>query len=138
MKRLLRRNRRGQTLVEFALIFPLFALILFGLFDMGRAVLYFSTISNASREAVRLAIVDQTIPLIQQEAVDSAEAVMSLSTGDVTVTFLAPDLTATGTCPATPGIGCVAMVRIEYQFLPATPFVGILQLGAETHQVIEH
>ena len=138
MKRLLRRNRRGQTLVEFALIFPLFALILFGLFDMGRAVLYFSTISNASREAVRLAIVDQNIPLIQQEAVDSAESVMSLTTGDVAVSFLAPDLTATGTCPSTPGIGCVAMVRIEYQFLPATPFVGMLQLGAETHQVIEH
>jgi Flp pilus assembly protein TadG len=138
MKRLLRKNRRGQTLVEFAIVFPLFALILFGLFDMGRAVLYFSTISNASREAVRLAIVDQTVASIEQEAIDSAGAVMSLSTDDVTVSFLAPDLTATGTCPASPGPGCVAMVRIDYEFQPATPFVGVLQLGAETHQVIEH
>jgi hypothetical protein len=28
-------------------------------------------------------------------------------------------------------------VRIDYQFQPATPFVGVLQLGAETHQPIE-
>ena len=60
-----RRDRsRGQSLVEFALILPIFLLILFGLFDMGRAVYYWSTINNASREAARELIVDQTFVMV--------------------------------------------------------------------------
>lgn len=137
MLKIRRRNRRGQTLVEFALVLPIFLLVLLGLFDMGRAVFYFSTLSNASREAVRLAIVDQNVGDIQQEAVDSAGGVMVVDGTDVSVAFLAPNLTTTGTCPASRSIGCVVRVSIDYEFLPATPFVGVLQLGAETHQPIE-
>lgn len=138
MRKLLRRGHgRGQTLVEFALIVPIFLLVLLGLFDMGRAVFYFSTISNASREAVRLAIVDQNVGAIRQEAIDSAGAVMLVAPADVTINFLAPNLTSTGTCPAAHSIGCVVEVQIDYEFQPATPFVGVLQLGAETHQPIE-
>ncbi|HLE59087.1 MAG TPA: TadE family protein, partial [Candidatus Limnocylindria bacterium] len=55
------RSRRGQTLVEFALILPIFLLVLVGIFDMGRAVYAYNTISNASRQAVRLGIVDQNV-----------------------------------------------------------------------------
>jgi Flp pilus assembly protein TadG len=47
----------GQSLVEFALIFPLIILLLMGLFDIGRAVLYYSTLNTAAREGTRLAIV---------------------------------------------------------------------------------
>jgi len=48
------RRLRGQSLVEFALILPIFLLVLFGLVDMGRAVYANSTLSQASREAARL------------------------------------------------------------------------------------
>ena len=54
------RNRRitaGQSLVEFALIFPLFLLLIMGLFDIGRAIFYFSTLNTAVREGTRFAIV---------------------------------------------------------------------------------
>ena len=54
---LLRRKSRGQTLVEFALILPIFVLLLVGIFDFGRAIYAYNTISNAAREAVRVAIV---------------------------------------------------------------------------------
>lgn len=52
-----RQSRRegGQSLVEFALIFPIFVLMLFGLIDMGRAVYANNTLSQAAREATRLA-----------------------------------------------------------------------------------
>ena len=130
-------DRRGQALVEFALVVPLFLLVVLGLFDMGRAVLYHSTISNASREAVRLGIVDQNTADIQQEAVDVASSVMRVNTTDVAVTFLNPDLSA-GTCATPPyQIGCVVRVRITHQFAPATPFVPALTLSAETQQPIE-
>ena len=45
----------GQSLVEFALIFPIFVLMLFGLIDMGRAVYTNNTLSQTAREATRLA-----------------------------------------------------------------------------------
>lgn len=138
MRKLFRRDRsRGQTLVEFGLVLPIFMLLLVGLFDMGRAVIYYSSISNGAREAVRLGIVDQNVADIQNEAVESVGAVMGLSTSDVTVSFLAPDLSTTAPCPASKLIGCIVRVRIDYEFQPATPFVGVLQLGAETHQPIE-
>jgi hypothetical protein len=51
---------RGQALVEFALILPIFVLVLVGLFDGARAVYAYSTVGNVARAAVRQAIVDQT------------------------------------------------------------------------------
>jgi hypothetical protein len=49
------RGERGQGLVEFALILPVFLLALFGIFDVGRAVYVNSTLSQAAREGARLA-----------------------------------------------------------------------------------
>jgi hypothetical protein len=51
-------HTRGQTLVEFALVFPLFVAMLFGLIDVGRLVYQHSTLSQAAREAARLAAVE--------------------------------------------------------------------------------
>lgn len=53
-----RQARRGQTLVEFALILPIFLLMLFGLVDVGRIVYANSTLSQAAREGARLASVE--------------------------------------------------------------------------------
>ena len=52
-----RQTVSGQSLVEFALIFPLIILLLMGLFDIGRAVFYYSTLNTAVREGTRLAII---------------------------------------------------------------------------------
>ena len=60
MTHLKTRNRRGQALVEFALVVPIFILIVVGLFDGARAVYTYSTVANVARTAVRQAIVDQT------------------------------------------------------------------------------
>jgi len=53
-----RRISRGQSLVEFALVLPIFMLLLFGLIDMGRYVYLNSTLSQAAREAARVAAVE--------------------------------------------------------------------------------
>jgi hypothetical protein len=57
MKRKIRL--RGQTLIEFALIFPLLIFLLIGFFDIGRAIFYYSSLSNAVREAARTGIVKE-------------------------------------------------------------------------------
>jgi len=48
---------RGQSLVEFALVVPIFILMLFGLVDMGRLVHANSALSQAAREGARVASV---------------------------------------------------------------------------------
>lgn len=53
-----RQRHSGQSLVEFALVFPIFILLVFGLIDMGRYVYMNSTVSQAAREATRLAAVE--------------------------------------------------------------------------------
>ena len=48
-------QRRGQALVEFALVFPIFAAILFAVIVLGLWVFYNQQLENASREAARYA-----------------------------------------------------------------------------------
>ncbi len=61
-------HRRGQSLVEFALILPLLLLVLVGIVDFGRAVYSYNLVSNAARTAVRVAIVNQSLSEIQAAA----------------------------------------------------------------------
>lgn len=44
-------------MAEFALVFPIFALLLFGIIDIGRYVFTANAINNGAREAVRLSSV---------------------------------------------------------------------------------
>ena len=50
-----RRDERGQGLAEFAVVLPIFLLILFGVFDVGRLVYTNATLSQAAREGARVA-----------------------------------------------------------------------------------
>ena len=50
---------RGQALVEFALIFPIFMLVLFGIIDVGRYVYVSNSLNEASREGARYGSVEQ-------------------------------------------------------------------------------
>ena len=51
------RDEAAQSLVEFALILPLFLLIVTGLLDVARAVWQQNTLAYAAREGTRYAIV---------------------------------------------------------------------------------
>lgn len=50
---------RGQALVEFALVFPIFMLVLFGIIDVGRYVYVSNSLNEASREGARYGSVEQ-------------------------------------------------------------------------------
>ena len=107
-----RVNQRGQTVVEVALILPIFVLLLVGIFDLGRAVYATSTINNAAREAGRLAIVDQTLSQIKAEAVKQSVA-LGLTPADIAIDFRDPSTPNTAnSCPVIT-IGCVAHVTVK-------------------------
>lgn len=52
----MRQSERGATLVEAAVVLPLLLLLVFGLVEFGRYIALTSTVTNASREAVRYAV----------------------------------------------------------------------------------
>lgn len=49
---------RGQALVEFAFVAPLFFLLLLGIIEAGRFIFYYEVLNNATREGARYAIVN--------------------------------------------------------------------------------
>ncbi len=50
------KNKRGQGLVEFALILPLLMMLLLGIIEGGRIIWAYVTVQNAAREAARYAV----------------------------------------------------------------------------------
>jgi Flp pilus assembly protein TadG len=52
-----RRHARGQSVAEFALVIPLFLVMLFGIIDIGRVIWANDALANAAREGARYASV---------------------------------------------------------------------------------
>ena len=71
---------RGQALVEFALIIPIFLLMLFGIIDIGRVIWANDALSNAAREGARFASVrgnntDIVMPATKQDIRDATRGI---------------------------------------------------------------
>lgn len=116
-----RRHEQGQSLVETALIVPLVLLIFMGLFDFGRAIFAYNSVSEAARNGSRVAIVNQTPADICRVAAERA-------TGLGLPTTCAGSATAVGVwhvSSCTSGqINCAQLVRVNYQFRAITPIIG--------------
>jgi len=139
-----RRRSGGQTLVEFALVLPIVLLVFMGVFDFGRAVFAYNSLSNAARDGARVAIVDQrTVGGVPAGATEAANQATGLGLdpsdiNDVQVSYLLPDLS--GACPSR-ALGCFAEVTVNYQFSAITPiignFIGPIGLSATSQLGIE-
>lgn len=119
------RRKRGQALVEFALILPIFLLILLAVFDLGRAVFAYNSVTNAAREGARLAIVNQTTASITAKATSSA-SIAETAAPNVTVGFYesGPAVNPTSNAVCAPrNIGCMAVVTFETTYRPITPII---------------
>ncbi|HVM66414.1 MAG TPA: TadE family protein, partial [Acidimicrobiales bacterium] len=58
-----RKRSEGQSLAEFALVFPIFVLVLAGILDFGMGLFSYMTMLNATREGARLASTNCTMNL---------------------------------------------------------------------------
>jgi Flp pilus assembly protein TadG len=92
--------------VEFALVFPLLLLIIFGIIDSGRALSAQVTLTEAAREGARLAALGQPNVVGQTQA-----AAPGLNPVNVAVT----------PCPAGAGPTANAVVSVSYSFSFITP-----------------
>ena len=65
-----RGRRRGQALVEFAMVLPIFLLVLFAIVDVARYVYTQNALNNMAREAARASAVESR-PACAQAARDA-------------------------------------------------------------------
>jgi len=137
-----RERSRGQSLVEFSLVFPIIVLLIVGFFEIGRAVFAYNTIANAARQGVRVATVNQLADVTDCDGTRpvedpyephwsirgcaiSAGGVIGIKTGNVSISYEAPPGT-TLDCAPTLHVGCIATVTVTYPFSVSTPFVNLL------------
>jgi Flp pilus assembly protein TadG len=104
---------RGVAMVEFALVLPLFALLLCGIVDFSRAFNVQVKLSDAAAEGTRLMAISRTVG-------EAQSAVNSLMT-PLAVTF-----SGIAACPVTaiPGNGRAEMTVTTVNFQPITPIIG--------------
>jgi Flp pilus assembly protein TadG len=147
-----RRSRqpgaRGQSLVEFALVLPIFLLLLFGVIDGGRAIFAYNQMSQVTRDVARVASTAcfRTTPACDQSSGPIAISIASQAAGyqapvTWTVTCLNPATgatrTNTGTDKCSPGD--LVHVSIASSFTLLTPIAssfGPVNLGSQTEQEI--
>jgi hypothetical protein len=86
-------RQRGQSLVEFAAVVPIFLLVVMGIVDFGIGLKTWIQVTNAAREAARYGAIhcsageiDGTpvIDLVEQRAIDTADG-LEFEAGDISV-----------------------------------------------------
>lgn len=90
MKHLTKRrsNRRGAALVEMAMVLPIFFAVVLGIVEFGRAMMVSQMVTNAAREATRLAIIDgSTNTTVETWVEDFLSDSINVDASDVTVTI---------------------------------------------------
>ena len=130
-----RPTRSGVAAVEFALVAPIFFLLVFGLIEFGRMMMIQQSLTNAAREGSRVAILPTTKDGADVEAAmrDYLQSVMSnaADTGEVRVTV--PSNLAT----AASGANLTVSVEVDYLdvswlplgYLGLNPTIAASQIG---------
>lgn len=128
-----RRDERGVALVEFALLLPLLALVVFGTIDMGRAYSVQNRLKNASREGAAYAQVKPTRVnctsggddwSIERRVTSEDGSLSTLPGFSIAVTQGSTNTPVTGCQTASVPSGAKVKVTVRADFDVITPFVG--------------
>lgn len=125
--------RGGAVAIEFAIIFPLFLSIVFGMVEVGSAMFVQNSLSFAAQEATRFAIVrggagGATAAQIRTQALNRLSNLNSAQL-TVTVNFIPPNNN-------NPGSDVV--IQTTYAYQPLIQFIGIgpFNLTAQSRMTI--
>lgn len=129
-----RTTRSGVAAVEFALVAPIFFLLVFGLIEFGRMMMVQQSLTNAAREGCRVAILATTKDgaAVEERMRDYLQSVMAnAASGEVRVTV--PGNLATVTSGAT----LTVSVEVDYLdvswvplgYLGLNPTIAASQIG---------
>lgn len=152
---------RGQAMVEFALVAPVFFLLLFAIIEGGRFIFFYELLNNATREGARYAIVhggnsgqpsgppapDTASPDV--DGSDVVDATIRAAVGLVGSGELSASPPAWWDCASTPpgpgdastgnnGRGQCVTVFLDYTYNTIIPILPPLTISAESTLVINN
>lgn len=116
-QRHLARNTCGTTAVEFAIVAPLFFLMLFAIFQLALAFFHGTTIQWAVERAIRTAMIDPEITLGEIKTLVD-ENLSTIGTPDIALTY---EVDRSGALP-------LAQVTAKYEVQLDIPFVSGITL----------
>lgn len=138
-------NRKGQTLVEMAILLPLLLLLVMGIFEFGRAMYIKNTLTHAARAGARTAVVTPNIVDATNATCGNAgnnatiyqtvcnNLYSGIDINDITINVTRTDLNSSGTLdPGDMAEVTVALnnFRSKYRIVPFIPLP--LTLTGET------
>jgi Flp pilus assembly protein TadG len=135
-------HSRGQAMVEFGLVLPIFVLLLVGMMDFGVALYSRMTVINAAREGARAAVTapDPTvIPVLVNSAANAAANGLTIGTSVSCVaiaTSPGPCSFATATS-SKPGDAVSVAASYTYQTFFPLFFGATFDLGSTVQMVRE-
>lgn len=113
------RGERGQSLVEFTMIVPIFLLLVFAIVDFGMGLYSWITVTNAAREGARIGTVGADKNTIIARVQDTAGA---LNDGYLTVNVT----NCASGCATTGDTGETVSVEVDYDYHLITPLSSVL------------
>ncbi len=119
-----RRNRQGAAAVEFAVVAPLFFLMVFGMIEFGRAIMVQQILTNAVREGARVAVLDSPTPTAGPVASTVTTYLRNAGISGATVTISPAE-------PTTAGYGAPVTVSVQVPYRNVSWLPPIL-LGSNT------
>ena len=81
-----RRHRAGAAVVEFAVVAPVFLLLLLGIIEYGRMVMVQQILTNAAREGARVGILDNRTEADVTAAANQFLAAANINSATISVT----------------------------------------------------
>ena len=135
-----RHGRRGQSLVEFAVILPVFLLILAGIIDFGLGLYSQMTIINASREGARLGVVEPGNVAGIDARVQAMSAGLDKSKLTVDISCQRPVGSSFTSCSAPQwqsGDAVLVSVQYDYRMLFPLAFGNSINLASTVQMRIE-
>jgi Flp pilus assembly protein TadG len=124
MRKLFLKDKKGQSIIEFAVILPILLMVLFGITEFGRAIMVTNVLNTASREGARLAAVSSVSDSLSVRArvVEVLDAA-NIDAKAITIQFLVSEKSVEVT------------VTTDFEVLSGgilDPFIGTFELKGKT------
>lgn len=124
------KNKKGQAMVEFAIILPILLLLIMGIIEFSLMLNSYLTIQNASREGARYGITGASDSDITNLVISDCSGLQST------------DITVNPTPSGTRNSGDTLVVNVSYNYHMITPIISnifgnIIVLKAQTSMRME-
>jgi Flp pilus assembly protein TadG len=131
---------RGQALAEFALVIPIFLILLFGVIEGGRFIYHYNSLNNATRDGVRYAIIhgeNSADPIgpgddaVMESVISDATFGLVGVIDDVTLEYSGPN-------GVTNKRGSNVNVGVTFTYTPLMPGLPQITIHAESNGVVNN